>query len=64
MRRIRHLFLAGQIQPKMSIFSPHSKNYNIFIKKLLRHLIKKSFNEDKYASVKKLQQMVPQMKGV
>ena len=61
LRRIRHCYTAGQIQPKKEVFSPYSRDYSKFQSKFLRFYIKKQFAQakDSRVNIDKVREVFP-----
>lgn len=49
LRRIPHVYTAGQIQPKKEVFNPSSRDFTRFQSNFLRFFIKRRFEREKNA---------------
>ena len=58
-RRIKTIYTAGQIQPKLEIFSPYSRQYNCFLRKLQKFYIKKNFEEYQMVNIDNIKRVFP-----
>ena len=45
LRKIKSVYTAGQIQPKLEVFCPYSRQFRFFLKKLLKFSINRNFKE-------------------
>ena len=61
LRRIKTVYTAGQIQPKSEVFCPYSRQFRFFLKKLLKFLINKFFEDKRSVHLKELKEFFPTM---
>lgn len=59
LRRIKSVYTAGQIQPKQEIFSPYSRQYNNFLRKLQKFYIKTCFERDNNINIEEIKRVFP-----
>lgn len=59
LRRIKSVYTAGQIQPKQEIFSPYSRQYNNFLRKLQKFYIKSCFEKDNTINIEEIKRVFP-----
>ena len=61
LRKIRTVYVAGQIQPKSEVFCPYSRQFRSFLKKLLKFCINKRFEETRSVHLRDLKNIFPTM---
>lgn len=61
LRRIKTVYTAGQLQPKSEVFCPYSRQFRFFLKKLLKFLINKSFEDKRAVHLRELKEYFPTM---
>lgn len=61
LRRITHLYTTGQVQPKLEVFCPYSRQFRSFVKKLLKSYIKRSFEEKGCINLEEVKEILPTM---
>ena len=59
LRRIKHVYTAGQIQPKLEVFCPYSRAFRLFLKKLLKYYINNSFSSGQVLKIPELKKLFP-----
>lgn len=57
LRKIDYIYVVGQIEPKLEVFSPNSRMLNNFIKRCLKFEIKRKFKEKGFVDLKELSQV-------
>lgn len=61
LRKIKTIYTAGQIQPKSEVFCPYSRQFRFFLKKLLKFLINRCFEEKRTVHLRELKEFFPTM---
>ena len=61
LRKIKAVYVAGQIQPKSEVFCPYSRQFRSFLKKLLKFCINKSFEDKRSVHLRELKNIFPTM---
>lgn len=59
LRRIKNVYTTGQIQPKVEVFCPYSRQFSTFLKKLMKYYITKKFEEQKGIHLNELKEFLP-----
>ena len=60
-RKIEFIYIVGQIEPKLEVFSPNSRLLNAFIKKCLKFVIKQSFKLEGKVNFKDISKIFPSL---
>jgi hypothetical protein len=61
LRRIKAAYTASQIQPKMEVFAPSSRDYNAFLRRFLRFYIKNAFSKNQPVDIEKAKEVFPSL---
>lgn len=56
LRRIEHLYVVGQIEPKNEIFSPQSRQKTNYIKARIKDILKNEYSNGKKPTLDDIQQ--------
>lgn len=59
LRKIEHIYLVGQIEPKLEVFSPNSRMLSSFIRRCLKFEIKQKFKTEGYVDLRELGAIFP-----
>ena len=59
LRKIDYIYIVGQIEPKLEVFSPNSRNLSSFIRKCLKFEIKQKFKTEGYVDLRELGGIFP-----
>ena len=59
LRRIRHVYTTGQIQPKLEVLCPYSRQFKSFVKRLLKFYIKRSFEKKNCIHLDEIKEILP-----
>ena len=59
LRKIDHIYCAGQIEPLMEVYSPHSRNLNNLTHRILKFYVRTQFLQNKIVKVPVLSAMFP-----
>lgn len=59
LRRIKNVYTAGQIQPKLEVFSPYSRQYNSFLRNFQKFYIKSNFERNNLINIDDMKGVFP-----
>ena len=61
LRKIDYIYTVGQIEPKVEVFNPSCRSLTSFIRKSIKHTIKKKFNANEPVQMEEMKQLFPTM---
>lgn len=59
LRKIDYIYTVGQIEPKVEVFNPSCRSLTSFIRKSIKHVIKKKFGAKESVHMEEMKQLFP-----
>jgi len=59
LRKIEYIYTVGQIEPKVEVFNPSCRGLTSFIRKSIKHVIKKKFSSGEAVQMEEMKQLFP-----